>query len=278
MINSLLQLHLIVYLQILVFVIPTLFFPVSIFCEVTPSQNVTVLTPQRCGTHWLLYSIRHLTKASPVRGLQKDGTPFKQDSQFDLFGEPLNWNTYFLIHVHHPNSIIWQGHQQNKLIVIIRDYKESILRMFNNFSHIKDTIGKKHDDAIFKNLPPYYGVITWYFENLEYFEQFEGEKFLVYYEELLLQPERVYRNILSFLGASDQFLEDFMNELEAHKKVCLKYYDSYCFGSETQGKNLKFHSNKISKEELTEFDQLVKDSYPNLWEKYLSRYKELRNE
>lgn len=278
MINSLLRLHCIIYIKILLFVILNLFLPACIFCEVNPSPNVIVLTPQRCGTHWLLYSIRHLTKASPIKGLQKNGTLFENDSQFDFFGEPINWNTYFLIHVHHPNSIIWQDPQENKLILIIRDYKESILRMFSNFSYIKDVIGKKHNDPIFNILPPFYGVITWYFENLEYFEQFKGEKFLVYYEELLLQSENVYRNILSFLNASDQFLEDFMNELELHKDVCLNYYDSKSFGSETKGKNLKFHSKKIKEEELIEFDQLVQDNYPNLWEKYLSRYKESNTE
>jgi|GEM_PF-2138410 len=277
MTKSILQLRFIAHLKILQFVIVSLFIPTSIFCEeTTPSQNVIVLTPQRCGTHWLLYSIRYLTKASPVSGLEENGTLFAGNSQFDVFGEPINRNTYFLIHAHTPNSIIWRGYEQDKLILIIRDYKESILRMFDNFLFIKMAIGKRHNDVIFNDLPPYYAVITWYFENLEYFEQFKGEKLLLYYEELLLQPESVYKNILSFLGASDQFFADFMHDLEFHKETCLNFYNSYRFGSKTHGKDFKFHSKKLKQEELTEFDKLVQNNYPSLWEKYLYRYKETR--
>lgn len=180
--------------------------------------------------------------------------------------------------MHHPNSIIWQGNQQNKLILIIRDYKESILRMFDNFSYIKSAIGKRHNDAVFQNLPPYYGVITWYFENLEYLDQFKGEKHLVYYEEILLEPEKVYKNILSFLGSSDEFLADFMDQLESHKEICLNFYNKHRFGSKTQGRDFKFHSKTLTKEELIEFDQLVQNNYPSLWKKYLCRYKEKDSE
>lgn len=250
-----------------------------IFCIVTcgfyaqdSSRHIIVLTPQRCGTHWLLYSIQQLTKASVVNGLEKNGSLFDNNLNFDVFGHPINWDLSFLVHVHHPNSIIWDGYKKNKLILIIRNYKEATLRMFSDFTCIKAAIGKMHNDLIFQQLPPYYGVITWYFEDLEYYEQFQGDKFLIYYEELLLQPETIFKSLLSFLNASEQFLGDFMNHIESHKEVCLNFYNHYRFGSVTQGKDLEFHSKKLKVEELIEFDHLVQTYYPILWEKYLHRY------
>ncbi len=262
-------------LKVLFLMLIHLFLPIYTYCNSEYSENVIVLTPQRCGTHWLLYSLRNLTKASPIHGVEVNEFSPLADSKLDIFGKPINYNKYFYVHAHLP---IWipEGYEQNKLICIIRNYKESLLRMYD-FTYIKSAIGKRYGDRFFEQLSPYDTVISWYFENLKFYDEYTGNKILIYYEDLISEPERVFRRLLLFLDVSDQYLTKFMSKIDNHKKKSLSFYDNHRFGSKSRGTDFHFHSRKLDKSELITFDQLVNNNYPSLYVKYLYRYKEREN-
>ena len=151
------------------------------------------------------------------------------------------------------------------MIFVIRNYKEVLLRHYGD---------KKN--AI-KNIP--YSDNCNYYKCLKDFNEWENNKIIIYYEDLITKTEETIKKVIKFL---DKFnikeYNNFIKNLEQHKRNSIKSYDIINHNqssSITKGKSTIFHSKKLELSEKKEWDDLMLDACgEDLYNKYLLRYKE----
>lgn len=145
-----------------------------------------------------------------------------------------------------------------RLVMLIRNYKEAILRhaeASNKTGDLKEI--NKH--------------IAGYMHCLSSYDKFAGQKICIYYEDLILHPKREINRLMTFLGVprTKHFIE-FFNKYEHHKGQCLKYYKP---GTMTQGRSTKlgWHTKRANPSIL---NKITKDIQSNkrLYSRYLKRY------
>ena len=145
----------------------------------------------------------------------------------------------------------------DKLVFVIRDYTECIIRHLDTQNNIKESI-----------LVP---CINHYAELLQQYDKFEKPKIMIYYEDLITNPKDNIKKIFDFIDSYDiNDLENFFENIEVHKtKSLLKYK---C--GQSKGK-LNYHKNKRKSDFLKRFHKLMRDKSTELYDKYLTRYKEI---
>jgi len=128
-------------------------------------------------------------------------------------------------------------------------------------------------EQIFNNDTEWHKYIT----NLTLYEKWDEEnKLLIYYEDLISDPRGVITRLLNFLHEEVDCIESFMKDYQKWSKEIL---DSYCqnkpyaYELSSGGNKEVFHSKGFSDESLVEIDNHIEKTYPNLWYKYLRRYK-----
>ena len=256
--------------NLLFFIISILFFPPFLQSHPFPPKNIPVednlgrktffLSYPRSGTHWFMYSLTFLTN----RLCLDNRFHLDIDSQKPYIHQTHNLDSYKNLY----SSPNYFNSQKDILILIIRNYKEAMLRNFPNstfngiLNHIKN--------------PSSYPIGFRYFTNLKYFDLWNPQnRFLIYYEDLLEQPEKVFSDLLKFLKEENSSLKEFIFHLKNHKEYCISVYNSKSFGpAYSKGTDLFYHSKKLTKQQRTTIDNTIKKHYPEYFKKYLRRYEE----
>jgi hypothetical protein len=110
------------------------------------------------------------------------------------------------------------------------------------------------------------------FVNLAQFDTWRNDrKLLVYYEDLMTNPQATIAKVVKFIKEPLSKVKDFIASLDFHKERCLTYYRAR-HGSITEGKDLTYHTDHLSKDEVQILYHHIKATNPSLWNKYLSRY------
>jgi hypothetical protein len=225
------------------------------FSKKNNDEKTYLLSPGRSGTHLLMYIISYLTKRPCGDGRFSEVT--KVDPSLPRI---------YQIHSQ-ANAFEWYGQKLDRendyLILIIRNYKEALLRA---------TCGDYLQ--VLKILQSPKG--TWgleIFEDLEEYDCWNPERrLLIYYEELITHAEKVCRELIDFLDVSDKHLKDLIDNYDHHFEVALKYYDQTHGGSYSKGKNLHYHTSLLPKGVEEDMDAVLIEKYPLLVEKYLKKY------
>ena len=208
-----------------------------------------LVTYPRSGTNWIRYIIETLTdKPSPGKARQRKGTDYGIDRA---------------------HAIKRFGKHYESMILVLRDYRECLIRHNSELFLYYQNVQMFMDDDVVISKP------SWYMENIKSFEEFEGEKLLMYYEDLLNDPEKEIARVGSFLGVGKDRVEAFINDLDTQQQRSINSYSS-SHKSFTSGDVNKqdFHSRKhLSQEQQMDFDNYFQSNYPVLFEKYLTRYK-----
>ena len=166
-------------------------------------------------------------------------------------------------------------HKYSKVLLVLRNYKECLVRhhgidkIRGDYKTIADYLSDQHISQ-----PP-----NWYFKNIAEFDKFNGDKLIVYYEDLLSHPPEILSRIGNFLEIEESKTQDFINNTDYHKARSLKAYTSGGHKSMTQGKasSLIFHSQNLLATEKTAFDAFFKSTDKYLFDKYLCRFDESGN-
>jgi len=221
-----------------------------------------LLTNMRAGTNLTICSLQILTN-KPVRFF----TPSLIEKD-DLLGvNRLN------IEVDYTKKILFRTHDsdiekvpndKNQLLMVLRNPKEVLL-------------GFMYDDPdTFTEFLDSESAFLGYLDRIRTYDNWpEENKLLIYYEDLILEPENVLPEILDFFNESHDKLAMHLNNVEEDRlKISMSYQKQHKIGggplSRTQ--DIFFHSKKIPKELLQKADELLKKINPELWEKYLYRY------
>lgn len=223
--------------------------------------NCTILLSYpRCGNSWLRFCIEAISEqpsypdSEYIKSLRnivevKGNYILRKEHSLD---DPLNLDKV---------SVIDSPMYKNlKLILLLRNYKECIIRQGNDYN---DAILGKH-----KGKYNYMG-------NIHQFDLWTKEKrLLIYYEDLLTHPEKELRKIVAFMGLDENKLNSFMEKYEYYRDSSIQAYHTLQDPSASKGKDLLYHSRQRPKERMKEWDERIKESHPDMFEKYLKRYAE----
>jgi hypothetical protein len=209
-----------------------------------------VLGYPRSGNHWLKYIINYF---------------YSLNIDHDHAHQKRFWDKY-------------EKNEEDLLFLIIRDYRECIIKhrkiSFENLTY------DKLEDQLQNQSPMDKGKDddTDYIAILRLFDNYLGSKFLVYYEDLIMEPQKEIEKLISFMKENGfettSTLEDFMADFEKHKSTCIGHYETHHYKSATQGEKdkLSFHRNSVPKEFLDKMDTHIKHEHPHFYSKYLRRY------
>ena len=221
----------------------------------------------RSGNHWLRYCLQCLTGRQTYEHFPREN--FAQLHRWVAFinalGIPVDTQKEIIWKVHFPYYFGFTGGYnlcKDRLIFILRDYKECLIR--------------HHGHSVFEGefLAKY--EVFLYFQNLQFFHNWpQDKKIIVYYEDLVTNPQQTLKRILNFLEEDDALLGDFMSSYERHRAYSLLYYDKVIGKPVTLGKSIQHHAIGLSKEKKVEIDRMIAEAYPCLWANYLQdRYAE----
>ena len=213
--------------------------------------EVVLLTYPRSGANWLMYCVTKLTN----RGWShKQGeisyTP--GNISYDRAKKRYHQTHYWHAIAKHIDS------DSDYLMMIVRNPKECITR---------------HNGSLESGIKNFNNW-RYFLQNLELFDSWSEEKrLLVYYEDLMRNPKAELQRVLEFLGEYKiNAFETFIRNLPKHQRFVLSYYDRQRGGSKSRGKDLLYHSKSALDEVQKEFDALIKEQYPIIWDKYLWMY------
>lgn len=235
-------------------------------------NEIFFITPFRSGTNLALCSLQLLT-SKPIRWfnysrLKKTGGEGtnRLNLKIDNSKKPL-YRNHFVTHLDEVDAL------KNKLIMVIRNPKEVILRYCeDNLIDFKKYLSNTamHFKYISSDKS-----FNYYLRLLRFYEQWEGEKYLVYYEDLLLHPQVVLKELLEFMQEGDERLEDYLENMDEYRARMLDSYSKQhkdTGGGVSKGKDILYHSKKVPVEYLQKADRILQAKAPDLWEKYLFRY------
>ena len=204
----------------------------------------------RSGTNWIRYFIEATTNTA---------TP----------GETrlIEGNKYYIDRAHAGYKNM---HKYNKVLFLVRNYKECIVR-HHGIENIRDNYSTIKQFLNDKNITQ---PANWYVKNIDQFEKFEKEKLIIYYEDLIQTPSVILKQIGEFLNIEESKVAIFIENIDYHKANSIKAYTLKSHKSETQGKAsaLTFHSDKLNKDEIDQFDTYFRDWNNGLYAKHLLRY------
>lgn len=213
-----------------------------------------LLSYPRSGSTWVRYIIEFFS-GRPTEGMSpKDNYISKRIGDLETSGKPIIYKKHHMTANPHK--------EDEKLIVLIRNPVEAITR---------HRLGKIDAQQFWEDTSNVEAKIDYIFI-LGVFEKWKGPKLLVYYEDLMSDPKKQISRMLDFLDINQDKLDDFITNIDTHVNNGVSAYSSHDQGSVTKGKDSLHHSKKIGKH-LSEFLLMyLRDRYPTIFGKYLSRY------
>ena len=225
-------------------------------------RKTFLLSYPRSGNTWLRYCLEYLT-----------GRPsFAHNYLQARMNQPLGWYAGFDIDCNRPpiEKVHSRSAMENSgtrfddlLIFIVRNPKEALTRHQNKEITLQALAAQQNPtDKV--------GSTYVYFDNLKLYDCWNPEnRLLIYYEDLMADPEQTLIVILQFLQEPIDQLDDFMKQYDEHKRKAISIYKKYQKESKTEGNDLLFHSKKITSEHRQQVDSWIAQLYPDLWQKYL---------
>lgn len=243
-----------------------------LFCRVLlqgGESRILFLSFERGGTHWGLYCL--------CKVLDKRDAFYCKNSVIDIFdGEFKNHSDGWIYAAHCPNDLKIAENSNDILIVLVRNYRENLIRNFIEMDFIMAKLEqeKKHlwldtDPKKTRTFPNHH-----YFNILRCYDQWDPKKrFLLYFEDLADYPEEILKKVMKFLGAEDkkENLMQFLEKITYHRINCMQKSfagSDICYS----GTDRLFHSKKIGLENCRKIDKEIKTSFPYYFDKYLKRY------
>jgi hypothetical protein len=157
----------------------------------------------------------------------------------------------------------------SKIILLTRNPKELIFRFFSP-SSIESINSSKVNSFLDE-----------YISRFISFEEYDkNHRLLLFYEDLISQMDAVLLTSLEFLEEDPAFMEDYLLNKSEYLEVILSSYQKQHAGahggsSSLQGPTPIYYTKNKDPELLRYLDQKIKDKNPEIWRKYLKRFKTL---
>jgi len=214
-------------------------------------SKVLLLSFPRSANTWIRYCLEHITKVQTCDCKDLPGTPNGTKNPFnaDLNKElkPFIYKEHFAINCDRFDK------KNDKLILILRDYKECLIRHYGVPRLIKNL---DHD-------------LKQYTDNILFFDKWEGEKIIIYYEDIINNFNSTIRKIIAFLDLNSINVDEFIKNYEFHKMNGIKSYKVCGHISVTEGKATKHHFKKAPIQLLKRMNKIIIENKIN----HIQRYK-----
>ncbi|MCH9617683.1 MAG: hypothetical protein SP1CHLAM9_10030 [Chlamydiia bacterium] len=227
---------------------------VHVFSTNTQIKDVTLISYPFSGNTWTRYCIEVLTSRPTVEIGSPNiiNQPF--GLQFDIstdFSKPYVYKAHFIRQI-----------TTDSLILLIRNPRESML-----------------SSKITKKIKPELRLkaIKHFYEMIEYFDQLESSKYLIYYEDLMTNPREELTKLALFLGSDkpqiEKRLNAFLTNYNIHQKRVQQKYSDTVKRIKTGSKDkLLYRTSNMTKETIDYITTTLREYNPYLYEKYLSRF------
>lgn len=152
------------------------------------------------------------------------------------------------------------------LILIIRDYKECII------SHLRKINKDKEIDSL-----TFQHELNLYFKLLNYYDNFEGKKMIIYYEDLIQKTDEVLNQLKNFIpNIQNSFYLDFLKNIDHHCYLSSNGKNR-SWGGSNSNREISFHftnSNPSEKKNILDTIKIFRKTHTPLFRKYLKPYLE----
>jgi hypothetical protein len=213
-----------------------------------------LLTYPRSGNTWIRYCVEYISGRPSVYPESKGDSPIgsRMNIGVDLSLDPILYKSHNI-----------QSVSDKRLILVVRDYKEAIPR------HQKEQKVLDLMSFFYSQTQGRHNSEVDYVKILQQFDSKQGNKLLVYYEDIVAKPKESLLSIFEFLDIH-HLTENFFDKYEEHQQAGIKAYHAE---SQTQGKkeHLKYHQSKIKKQHLVAMTAHMKKC-PVIYGRYLERY------
>lgn len=222
-----------------------------------------LLTYARSGTNLTSCYLQYLT-GKPIKFLFDEHT-FLAENRLKV---PLDYSKLILYRTHFPKDLKKIDKQNNKLLYILRNFKESLFR--HNYQQFENPEAFL---AFFKKNDP---VVQEYMDGLEIYDAWEPTlRLLIHYEDLLNHPMSVISEVLAFFDEPipSHLTDALLKEISAKTLASYDKQHKNVGGSHSKGKDLLYHTRRLPFDILRDIDAVVESNYPVLWKNYLNIYK-----
>lgn len=230
-------------------------------------MEAVLLSYPKSGNTWVRYIIECITNR-PTLMHYSSWTPVVTDGPILKFlNKEHVYHSFPVFKVHERGGISKIFGEENSylLILLLRDYHECIPRNIKGVLK-KTPISQKMQEFRIKF------EMKSYLRNVEFFVNYNPyRKMVVYYEDMMTQPEKEIQKICNFLGGDKDEVSKFFFEYDEHRKSSLALYEKYWDGSKTFGRHMQYHVQSLDKNALESLETLVKESSKEVY-KIISRY------
>lgn len=182
-------------------------------------MNLLLAFP-RTGSTWTRYIIEFFTSQICDGYYDKRSVyqTIKDNNMRTLYN--IDEQKTFMTMIHHNHEI---RYKPTKLILSKRNPVEVLPSFYYSKNHKNKQIAieKFMQELKFSDI---HAIANMYKKNMMYYESFVGEKTILDYENLMVNPQQEIEKITKFLNCySKEKLNSFMMNYEEHKKSCLNY-------------------------------------------------------
>lgn len=225
-------------------------------------MSTILLSFPRSGNHLVRFILEFLTlrRTRGCIGNYEDVAICKNKFEDETVLAQVDTNAPFIAYKHHGIPEIMSNieqrliHKPERLILVLRDWRECILK----------------DHTVGENIC---GPINSYLENIKYYDEFSGEKILIYYEDLITKPEEMIQKLNEFVGGIEEQYNKLVSNVsyyfEQNRKATSWTQEGKCSGSD-----IHFRVKKLSKSEKESFESFFWNcltNFPTTF-KYIDHY------
>ncbi len=228
-----------------------------------------LLSEKNSGNTWCRYLIEYLTKKPTMQADHHKvtanlplGMTFS-DLKINL-NSPKVWKCHDVGFMKRAAKVAGKKLNKNKdkLIFILRDYKECTSSHFHSKQAIKRML---------------LASSAHYFTILDLYDSWSPEnKILILYSDLVLNPQKVLEQLAEFFDISDRNFDTLIENIDFHRERLRSLY-SREFKTPKSIENgysksaLTYHQKKLPESFWEEIDDILLKKYPDLCEKYVER-------
>lgn len=247
------------------------FFIIFAFKNVDATEGrIYFLGQPRSGNHFASYVISRILNIPCISHPNTGPFLWLSNEWKDTIDVKNPYQQKCFFHGHNPFDLNLSVADKSKdyLIFILRDYKEN----FMSLAYDKEDIAMMSlKNELLDIKDPYEAKVNSYINNITCFDKWdENKRFLIYYEDLIKNPEKPIMELCYFFDIDPQRAVKFLKDFEEHQKQCF----DMSFGKKRDYNDLKRHSEKMNGQNIEEMDNFFCKNFPEHWEKYLKRYKE----
>ena len=227
-------------------------------------KKMLLLSYPRCGNTLMRYFLEFVTSQQTNGYSDRDAFPIAKECDHIFIDKSLP--KIIKKHAIYDHLDREEFDESNdRLLLLLRNPMECLIRQCGGSVILNWTLGKLENEALGISHPKYF------FHNINFYDNWKGEKHIFYYEDQITRPEVFWPAVNTFVGGNDKKLEEFMANLDWHLAQSRRFYGQ----AQTSGREVTSHSLKVPSVQREEIKKkfLLESKFFDLKEdEFLAKY------